>query len=88
MQMIIQKDKVLKAVVDFQPSEFFWLNSDTYLEDVFLTKTVCYTQEGVSWGKCKCLWLQDIKLGNLMVLLKGNLCSMNILVSVMLYRDA
>lgn len=39
MQMVIQKDKVLKAVVDFQSFEFFWLNSDTYLEDVFLTKT-------------------------------------------------
>lgn len=46
--MVIQRNKVLKAVVDFQSFEFFQLNSDTYLEDVFLTKTVYCTQEGVS----------------------------------------
>lgn len=62
--MVIQRNKVLKAVVEFQSFEFFQLNSDTYLEDVFLTKTVYCTQEGVSWGKCNGLWSQDIKLFN------------------------
>lgn len=70
VQMAIQRDTFLKAVVDFQSFEFFQLNWDTYVEDVFLT--VYCTQ--LSSGKCNGLWLQDIKLGNLMVPASFTLC--------------